>query len=101
MDFSTRLTGFDSIGDHEVGVRLQTRRGTERCGVDRVVLAAGSWSAQLGELAGVTAFGFVVLAIVSAAVGYLLASLVWRWMVARKRLKKLRERDANPASDGA
>ena len=55
VDFSTRLTGFDSIGDHEVGVRLQTRRGTERCGVDRVVLAAGSWSAQLGELAGVTA----------------------------------------------
>jgi len=42
-----------------------------------------------------------VLAVVSAAVGYLLASLVWRWMVARKRLKKLRERDANPASDGA
>ena len=55
------------------------------------------------ELAGVTAFGFVVLAIVSAAVGYLLAGFIWRLMVARKRTKKLRERDGrgDPASGGA
>ena len=51
--------------------------------------ALASWF----ELAGVTAFGFVVLAVISAAVGYLLASLTWRWMVARKRVKLLRERD--------
>ena len=43
------------------------------------------------ELAGVTAFGFVVLAIVSAAIGYLMASLIWRLMVARKRTKRLRD----------
>ena len=42
-----------------------------------------------------------MLAIISAAVGYLLASLIWRWMVARKRRKKLRERDGNPASNAA
>lgn len=42
------------------------------------------------ELAGVTAFGFVVLSIVSAAIGYLAASFTWRWMVARKRSRNLR-----------
>lgn len=42
------------------------------------------------ELAGVTAFGFVVLSIVCAAIGYLVASLVWRLMVARKRVRNLR-----------
>ena len=38
-----------------------------------------------------TSFGFVVLAIVSAAIGYLMASLIWRLMVARKRTKRLRD----------
>ncbi len=42
------------------------------------------------ELAGVTAFGFVTLAIVSSAVGYLLASFFWRFRVARKRKRRLR-----------
>ena len=36
------------------------------------------------ETAGVTAFGFVVLSIVSAALGYLIASFAWRFVVARK-----------------
>ena len=43
------------------------------------------------ELAGVTAFGFVVLAIVSAGLGYVLASFIWRYKVARKRNKRLRK----------
>ena len=46
--------------------------------------------AQFFELAGVTAFGFVVLALVSAATGYLMASFAWRFIVARKRAKRLR-----------
>lgn len=41
------------------------------------------------ETAGVTAFGFVILSIISAAVGYLLASFVWRFMVARRRARRL------------
>lgn len=41
------------------------------------------------ETAGVTAFGFVVLAVVSASLGYLLASFSWRAIVARKRRKRL------------
>lgn len=50
--------------------------------------------AQFFELAGVTAFGFVVLAIVSAAVGYLLSSFIWRFMVARRRAKRLKLMEA-------
>ena len=46
------------------------------------------------EMAGVTAFGFVVLAVVSAAVGYLLAGVFWRIVVARKRARRLREMEA-------
>ena len=42
------------------------------------------------EVGGVTAFGFLVLAVVSAAVGYLLAGIVWRFVVAKKRSKRLR-----------
>ena len=41
------------------------------------------------EVGGVTAFGFLVLAIVSAGVGYLAASFSWRFVVARKRKKRL------------
>jgi glycine oxidase len=52
VSFGSRLTGFDAIGDQEVEVRLQGRSGAESCAADLVVLAAGSWSAQLGELAG-------------------------------------------------
>ncbi|QZD95567.1 DUF2062 domain-containing protein [Qipengyuania gelatinilytica] len=41
------------------------------------------------EVGGVTAFGFLVLAIVSAGVGYLVASFAWRFVVARRRRKRL------------
>ncbi|MBX7540839.1 DUF2062 domain-containing protein [Qipengyuania sphaerica] len=41
------------------------------------------------ELGGVTAFGFLVLAIVTSAVGYLAASFAWRFVVARKRERRL------------
>ncbi|MDE1468424.1 DUF2062 domain-containing protein [Aurantiacibacter sp. D1-12] len=45
------------------------------------------WWVQFGwwlQTAGVTAFGFVVLSVVSAALGYLLSSFFWRFVVARK-----------------
>ena len=49
----------------------------------------GGALAQWLELGGVTAFGFLVLAVVSAGVGYLLASFVWRFVVARRRKHRL------------
>ncbi|XUU59928.1 DUF2062 domain-containing protein [Erythrobacter sp. HA6-11] len=52
------------------------------------------WLATFFELAGVTAFGFVVLAVFSAAVGYVISSAVWRVMVARRRAGELRKMEA-------
>lgn len=44
------------------------------------------------QLAGVTVLGFLVLAIISSAVGYLLASGIWRVIVARKVSRKRAKR---------
>lgn len=54
--------------------------------------------AQWAEIAGVAAFGFVVLAVVGAAVGYLVASFIWRFVVARKwGQRSARFKTAQPA----
>ncbi|KLE35814.1 DUF2062 domain-containing protein [Aurantiacibacter luteus] len=45
------------------------------------------WWAEFGwwlQTAGVTAFGFVVLSVVGAAIGYLLSSFLWRFVVAHR-----------------
>lgn len=49
------------------------------------------WQAfvDFSQMAGVTVVGFLVLAIVSAGLGYVLSSAVWRVIVARKRAKRL------------
>lgn len=44
--------------------------------------------ADMFAVAGVTAFGFVVLAVVSAALGYLVAGVIWRQVVARRRRRR-------------
>lgn len=49
-----------------------------------------SWLVDLFQVAGVTVFGFIVLAVVSSALGYLVSGAVWRFMVARKRAKRLK-----------
>jgi uncharacterized protein (DUF2062 family) len=52
----------------------------------------GSWAQSFGwflETAGVTAFGFVVLSIVTAALGYLISGWIWRWWVGRKHRARL------------
>lgn len=49
-----------------------------------------SWWVDLFEVAGATAFGFLVLALVSAALGYLISGPVWRIMVTRRRAKRLK-----------
>ncbi|MEQ8411416.1 MAG: DUF2062 domain-containing protein [Erythrobacter sp.] len=46
------------------------------------------------QMAGVTVVGFLVMAIVSAALGYVLSSAVWRVLVARRRAKRLRLMEA-------
>lgn len=46
------------------------------------------------QMAGVTVVGFLVMAIVSAALGYVLSSAIWRVLVARRRAKRLRLMEA-------
>ena len=41
-------------------------------------------------MAGVTVVGFLVLAVVTSALGYLISGAVWRLIVARKRAKRLK-----------
>lgn len=49
----------------------------------------GQWLSWLVKEAGVTAFGFLILAIVFASVGYVVSSIGWRWWVGRKRKRRL------------
>ena len=57
-------------------------------GLAQSELDSGRWRDfgwfQLLEGVGVTAFGFVVLSVVSAVIGYVLSGLVWRVLVSRK-----------------
>jgi uncharacterized protein (DUF2062 family) len=53
------------------------------------------WLTQAGI---VTAFGLVVIAVVSAALSYLLSVWVWRWMTARKWARRRARRAQPPIS---
>jgi len=44
-----------------------------------------------------TAFGLIVIAVVSAALSYILSVWVWRWMTARKWARRRARRAARPA----
>ncbi len=56
----------------------------------------GAWAMVVDffQMAGATAFGFVVLAVVTPAVGYLVSGWVWRVVVSRKRAKRLKVMEA-------
>lgn len=61
----------------------------------------GGWWQDFGwfiETAGVTAFGFVVMSLVSAALGYLLSGMIWRWWVGRKHRARLERYRSNQAA---
>lgn len=49
----------------------------------------GGMFARLFELAGVTAFGFVVLAVVTSVLGYVVSAAIWRVIVGRRRISRL------------
>lgn len=55
--------------------------------------AGSSWwvyIVDLFQMAGVTVVGFLVLAVVTSALGYVISGAVWRLIVARKRAKRLK-----------
>lgn len=56
----------------------------------------GAWAMLVDffQMAGATAFGFLVLAIVAPSVGYLVAGWVWRVVVSRKRARRLKVMEA-------
>jgi len=60
----------------------------------------GQWLTWLVREAGVTAFGFLLFAIVFAAIGYLISSFGWRWWIGRKRKGRLSKILADRAGDG-
>ena len=60
----------------------------------------GQWLTWLVREAGVTAFGFLLFAIVFAAIGYLVSSFGWRWWIGRKRKGRLSRILADRAGDG-
>ncbi|QKG72777.1 DUF2062 domain-containing protein [Erythrobacter mangrovi] len=59
-------------------------------------IASGRWAWFVGMFEGVgitllvTVFGFIVLAIIGAALGYLLSGVIWRFLVAAKRRRRLK-----------
>ena len=66
--------------------RFTLKVDPETFGTAKAAIEQGWWT-QFGwwlETAGVTAFGFVVLSIVTAGIGYLCASFFWRFVVARR-----------------
>jgi len=56
----------------------------------------GAWAMVVDffEMAGTTAFGFGVLAVVTPAIGYLVSGWVWRAVVSRKRARRLKAMEA-------
>jgi len=60
----------------------------------------GEWLSWFVREAGVTAFGFLVLAIIFSALGYVISSLGWRWWIGRKRERGLKKPRIDQAVDG-
>lgn len=61
-------------------------------GTAQAEIASGRWQ-DFGwflKTAGVTAFGFIVLSVLCAGVGYLVSGFVWRGVVARKWQRRRR-----------
>ena len=79
---------------------VANRVGTLVLDIDREVgpgmmeghMETESWRTFSGffETAGVTVFGFLVLALVSAAIGYLVSGWIWSRRVQSKRARRLR-----------
>ncbi|WJY18002.1 DUF2062 domain-containing protein [Alteriqipengyuania flavescens] len=78
---------------------IANRVGDFMLGLDRSVgsgviqeqMQTEGWRSYQGVFAAVgeTVFGFVILAIVTSAVGYFVSKWFWRWKVGRRRTKRL------------
>ncbi|MBI1401963.1 MAG: DUF2062 domain-containing protein [Porphyrobacter sp.] len=64
--------------------------------VEHAAVKSGAWGVVVDffQMAGATAFGFALLAVVAPALGYIVSVWVWRAVVARKRAKRLKGMEA-------
>jgi hypothetical protein len=55
-------------------------------------MESGAWAMVVDffQMAGATAFGFVVMAVVVPSLGYIISGWVWRAVVSRRRAKRLK-----------
>lgn len=60
----------------------------------------GIWLSWFVREAGTTAFGFVLLAIIFASLGYVISSFGWRWWTARKWQRRIVDNGLDSKSDG-
>jgi len=68
---------------------LRIDAATAGVATEQLESGAWQWVIDAFEVAGVTVVGFLVLAILASSVGYLVASGIWRVIVARKRAKRI------------
>lgn len=73
---------------------LQIDAATSGIANEHLESGAWQWAIDLFELAGVTVVGFLVLAVLTSAIGYLVASAAWRIIIARRRSKRLKKMEA-------
>lgn len=73
---------------------LQFDAATSGIANEQLESGAWRWAIDAFEFAGVTVVGLFVLAVISASVGYLVSSAVWRIMVARRRAKRLKKMES-------
>ena len=87
---------FWAVTANRIGVLILKVDLAATGGAAQIEIESGRWAwfVELFEKVGVTVmvtvFGFVVMAVVGAAIGYLVASLVWRFVVAGKRRRRLK-----------
>lgn len=70
-------------------------------GAAQAEIASGRWQdyGWFLKTAGVTAFGFIVLSVVTAALSYILAGWVWRFVVSRKWTRRNRRPSASSPAE--
>jgi len=90
---------FWALVANKVG-RVMLKIDAATTGAANAEIASGRWESfgWFLETAGVTAFGFIVLSVLTSAIGYVVAGWVWRYIVSRKWGKRPgRRKILNPA----
>ena len=78
-------------------LRLESA-GTGGAALDEITSGRWAWFLEMFEGVGVTVIetvaGFVVLAVVGSALGYIASSMIWRVLVSRRRMRRLKAMEA-------